>query len=575
MPPFFLLATVESPSPLSGTFTALGGLALFLLGMWIMTDGLRAFAGPNLRRILAWATRGRPGGYALGTGMGFVMHSSAASVMTVGFVNAGLLSLGAALPILYGLNLGTTLSMQLLSFRLTDLAYVFLAGGFVTQLIRSQGAVHHFGRAVMGFGILFLGMAVMGDVLSEFREELGPLLAGIDGSTWTGLLWGILIAAAVTGILQSSGAVIGMAFVMLEAGVLQSLHQAYPIILGAHIGTSVTALLGSVGTHLDARRTAVANLSFNVGNVILGALLAPWIIALMELTSSDPVHQAANAHTAVMLLAGVLLLPFCARHEAFIRRITPSAEKVPQSSFLDPSLLQRPEAALWATMRELQRSLRICRSSLDEVIRLITHWDPKRARRGGLNEQSVNEIKDAVEDYLDALTGRYLSRRQALMLQYLARGNANIERIGDHLDSILDWQRRRRSGHDPLGEEACASLVEVAREGATVLDALLEGLSPGTESYAEAAAIILERRDRFSELAQQEQTRFNERVAAHQEDARAGLFYNEAVLALVRMIRHAKVIALEMQQPFFAVKPSKLERTETRPPRVQRSHPFN
>jgi len=564
-----LLATVESPSPLSGAFIALGGLSLFLLGMWIMTDGLRGCAGANLRKILAWATQGRPGGYALGTGLGFVMHSSAASVMTVGFVNAGLLSLGAALPILYGINLGTTLSMQLLSFRLTDLAYVFLAVGFATQLIRSQGWFHHFGRAVMGFGMLFLGMAVMGDILSEFRDELGPILANIDGSTWKGLLWGILIAAAVTGVLQSSGAVIGMAFVMLEAGVLQSLTQAYPIILGAHIGTSVTALLGSIGTHLDARRTAIANLSFNVGNVVLGALLAPWMIALIELTSSDPVHQAANAHTAVMLLAGMLLLPICAWHEVFIRRITPSAEKVPQSSFLDPLLLERPEAALWATMRELQRALRICRVSLDEVTRLITHWDPKRARKGQLNEQSINEIKEAVEDYLDALTGRYLSRRQALMLQYLARGNANIERIGDHLDSILDLQRRRRRGLDPLGEEACASLAEVAREGAGVLDALLEGLRPEVDSYAEAAAMILERRDHFAELAERAQTRFNERVAAHQEDARAGLFYNEAVLALMRMVRHAKVIALEMQQPFFAVKPSKLERTETRPPRAR------
>ena len=553
----------DSPSIPAATFMVLGGLALFLQGMRMMTAGLRDAAGTRIRKILSKATRNRIAGYGLGAGLGLGMHSSASSVMTVGFVNAGILTLAGALPILYGLNLGTTLAMQLVSFRFTDLAYAFLFLGFATQLVVNRGMVHQAGKALMGFGMLFLGMAIMGNVLGTFREELAPHLLAIDGGTFRGMLIGILIATLVTGILQSSGAVIGMAFVMLESGMMTSLQQAYPIILGAHIGTSATALLGCIGTGIEAKRTAVANLFFNLFNVLLGVLLAPFFLRAVELSSSDLVHQAANAHTLVMGVAGLSLLPLVTFHERLVRRATPSREPMPTSSFLDPSLLSQPESALNAGVAELNRCLEICQNSLQTICRLQKEDDPKAFRRIALQEEVLNEIKGATRDYLADMTRRYLSRRQALMIQYLVRINTNIERIGDHIESIATLTRKRlHKDHVRLNDEAVDSLQILIRQADEVLSVLIEAMQPGWKTYDKSAKTVLEKRDRFMSEAETAMKRFNQRVADHQEEPLAGLYYTETLLALVRMVRHCKVIAQQMQQPYFGIKPKKLGREE-------------
>lgn len=541
----------------------LGGLALFLQGMRMMTAGLRDAAGTRIRKILSKATHNRLTGYGLGAGLGLGMHSSASSVMTVGFVNAGILTFAGALPILYGLNLGTTLAMQLVSFRFTDLAYAFLFLGFAVQLVVSRGVVHQAGKALMGFGMLFLGMSIMGSVLGAFREELAPHLLAIDGGTFRGMLVGILIATLVTGILQSSGAVIGMAFVMLESGMMTSLQQAYPIILGAHIGTSATALLGCIGTGIEAKRTAIGNLFFNLFNVLLGVLLAPLFLRAVEMTSSDLVHQAANAHTLVMGVAGLALLPFIAYHERLVRWATPSREAMPTSSFLEPALLTQPESALNAGVSELNRCLEICQNSLQTIRRLQIEDDPKAFRRIFLQEEVLNEIKGATRDYLADLTRRYLSRRQALMIQYLVRINTNIERIGDHIESMATLTRKRlNKDHVKLDDEAVASLRTLIGQADEVLTALIEAMQPGWKNYDNSAKKVMAMRNVFMADAETAMKRFNQRVADHLEEPLAGLYYTETLLALIRMVRHCKVISREMQQPYFGIKPKKLGREE-------------
>ncbi|MCC5788876.1 MAG: Na/Pi cotransporter family protein [Opitutales bacterium] len=551
----------EDPTILSALMVILGGLSLFLLGMRTMTQGLKAAAGERIRQVLSVATRNRAAGYGLGTTLGFLMHSSAASVMTVGFVNAGLLGLLGALPILFGLNLGTTLSMQLISFRLTDLAYVFLFLGFFLQLILPAGWWREGAKGLMGFGMLFLGMDLMGSQLEVFREDLAPHLTRIDGATWTGMLLGILVAALITGILQSSGAVIGMTFVMIEAGLFTSLEQVYPIILGAHIGTSVTALLGCIGTHIEARRTAVANLFFNLFNVLLGVLLAPLFIALIVWWSDDVVRQAAHAHTLVMLVAGLVLLPVVVGYVRVVRKVTPSQSPIPSSSHLDPTLFPRPEAALRAVLREIHRSLEVTRSSLRLAGVLQGRAKRKYFRRMQLNESVLNELKGATRDYLTQMTRHYLSRRQALMVQYLTRAAVNIERIGDHLlamgELVMEYKAK---GRIRLSTKARMRLRELMEQAGEVLERLERGLDPENRDYTRHADLILEARDVFSENAEKTESWFNHKVANHEEDPLTGLYFSETVLALSRLVRHAKVVALEMKQPFFAVKDRKLEK---------------
>jgi phosphate:Na+ symporter len=228
-------------------FEVLGGLALFILGMGIMSEGLRTAAGSGLRTLLTKTTANRFAGLALGTLLGFLVHSSAASVMFVGFINAGLMNLAQSVAPMLGTNLGTSLSMQLVSFKLTDYAYVGIVLGLILQMAFPRPRVKCLGKALVGFGLLFLGMKVMSGAVAPHRDLLRQYLAGIDGHALSGRLLGVGLAFALTAIIQSSGATIGMAFALSDAGVFESLWQTYPIVIGAQIGTCATALLGSIG----------------------------------------------------------------------------------------------------------------------------------------------------------------------------------------------------------------------------------------------------------------------------------------------------------------------------------------
>ncbi len=561
------------PPALSLAFSVLGGLALFLFGMQVMTAGLKAAAGEKLRTLIYRFTQDRLTGLGLGTGLGFLMHSSATTVMTVGFVNAGLLGLAASLPVLMGANLGTTLSMQLISFKLTDYALVAVAVGGLTALTAPHPLAEHVGRAVFGFGLLFLGMDLMSGAIAPHREALQPWLTYIDGSTWGGLLLGTLVAFLLTLVVQSSGAVIGMAFVLTAAGAFTSLVQVYPIVLGAHLGTPLTALLAALGGGIEARRCAVANLGFNLANVALGLIAAPAFLAAIEATSGDVVRQIANLHTALMLVAALLLLPFTAPLTRLLRRLLPSDEVAAPASFLDPQLLPQPENALTAVIREQRRTLELLSVSFTAARRFAAATDQRRApaliRR---NEQSVDEIRIATFAYLNLLTHRYLSRRQRLLAQYLAHVTADVERIGDHLMHVVDGiENQRRLAPDAYDGPMRKALTLLFDAGETMLALTRASLDVDRASFPAAPLAILAAREAFAERAATIRRAVNQRVAKHTVPAIAGLLFGRQVLAFDALSRHCALIAREELQPFFALKPAKLDRIE--PPATQKRRP--
>ncbi|TVQ30227.1 MAG: Na/Pi cotransporter family protein [Geminicoccaceae bacterium] len=554
-------------------FTVLGGLGLFLFGMQVMTAGLRDAAGDRLRLVIYRGTRAPWAGLGLGTALGFSMHSSATTVMTVGFINAGLLGLAASIPLFMGANLGTTLSMQLISFKLTDYALAAVAVGALTALAAPSTLVRSVARSVLGFGLLFLGMDVMSGAIAPHREELTPWLAFADGTTWRGMVLGTLAAWLFTAVVQSSGATIGMTFVLISAGALTSLTQVYPIVLGAHLGTTTTALLACLGTNVEAKRGAVANLLFNVANVALGLLAAPLFIALVQLTSDDVVRQTANLHTALMLVAALVFLPFTAPIAGLLRRLVPSKGPVAPVSFLDPTVLDRPENALTAVIREHGRTLDILMSSFMAARGFAE--DPKARRRPRLlvtNEQAVNEIRDATHAYLDRLTHRYLSRRQRLLAQYLSNITADLERVGDHLQHVVDGiesQRQRAAYADDAElQKALLALFDHAR---AVLAATRRSLDVDAAAFPDAATEIEAAHARFVAASQSIRQNVNDRVAEHDLSAIAGLFFGRQARAFEHLGRHCFIIAQEQQQPLFALKPAKFDRFE--PPAAAKRRP--
>ena len=561
-------------------FAVLGGLALFILGMNLMTDGLRGASGSGLRTLLARATRNRLAGVALGTILGTLVQSSAVTVMLVGFINAGLMTLAQSVPPMLGANIGTTLSMQLISFKLGEYCYLAIALGFLLQFASPSPRARELGRAILGFGLIFLGMNIMGDAIRPHRDLFARVLAGIRGDTLAGMVRGAVIATLATAVIQSSGALIGMCFALITAGVFTALEDVYPVVIGANIGTCATALLGSIGTNIEARRSAVAHLLFNVLGSIVAIVFAPLFLRLAAWTSADLIHQTANVNTAVMLVRALLVFPITGLYARFVTWIVPSRRSPPQPSFLDGQLVEYPEKAICAAISEIRRVTRICARSLRLNMDVLLQVDRRKVQAIKLNENVVDEIKRAMKDYLATLARRHLSRRQAIIIQHLNRCMADVERIGDHIDEICDISVRRAKVPLARFDHAALELLFQLYESADkVLHLVIESLDPENPDFQGQAQAILLARDEYAEKSLNAKAQFTERIASHDVPPIAGMFFSEYVAAFDRIVKHGKTIALAEKQPYFWIKRKKLERMaeeapEYKPPPLSDPHDF-
>lgn len=541
--------------------TLIGGLALFLYGMESLTAGLREGAGEGLRTLLRRAAH-RPGrGLAIGTLLGVVLQTSAGTVLVAGLVHSGLLTLVQSLPITLGLNIGTTLALQLMAFRLQDFAPAIIAVGVALHLTGAQTPRRAHGAALLGFGLLFLGMELMSDALRPHRATLAPWLARFDGAHLGGLLLGSLAATAVTAIIQSSSAVLGILFALIRAGAVTRFEQAFPIIIGANIGTCVTAILGSLGTNREAKRAAYSHLLFNLFGGVVGLATAPLFYRWIGWTSDELVRQTAHANTIKMCLTVALLWPWRTAFLGLVRTVVVSREPPPESSRLDPELLSRPEDALRATLEELRRAAALCRESHQINHRLILEPWPVGWRRLQRNEMAVDQIKRAVREYLVRLTRRYLSRRQALLLQHMDRIAWNLERIHDHIKVIGTLSRSRYNAPEArFFVEELDRLYELLGMAGNVLDALEAGLNSAREEFASAGAAVLAARDALVARSAETRGRFSTEVGRHRYPPLSGLFFFEYAVTLERLANHAAQIGQVLCDGDFHFKASKFGR---------------
>lgn len=541
----------------------LGGLALFIFGMGLMTDGLRQASGTGLRTVLARTGRNPLLGILFGTAIGTLVHSSAATVMLVGFVNAGLLSLAETVPATLGASIGTTISLQAISFKLGDYCFFAIAIGFIVSMVGRGQRARQVGRALLGFGLLFLGMNVMSEAIRPHRDTLQPFLAVVDGNTWSGTFIGIGIAALLTSIWQSSGATIGMCFALASAGVFTELHQILPIVMGANIGTCATALLSSIGTNIEARRAAVSHLLYKLFAVALALALRPYIIALSQASSTDLIRQTANMNTLVMTGAALVVLPLWKVHAIVVRLLTPSRKKSSPPSHIKPALIPTPERAIQAAIDELRRAVDICRDTYGCLAQVILmNSKPATLRHIKLNEEAVNEIKVHMKAYLSQLSHRHLSRRQLMLAQEVDRCMSDIERIGDHLDKISDISvRRTREPAALIEEETLTSLFGLYGKTARILELVSNSLKHDQTNFQEAARVLLFERDSYARTSEAAKAHLGDKVANHSITPIAALFYRSYLASFDRIVKHARAIALAQQKPDFRIKHRKLNRT--------------
>lgn len=402
-----------------------GGVGLFLLGMGLMTDGLKLAAGPALQRILAHSTKTPLRGLASGVLVtAAVQSSSAVTVAIIGFVNAGLLNLSQSLWVLFGANVGTTMTGWLvalvgLKFKIEVLALPLIGFGMLLRLSGEHSRRGALGMALAGFGVLFLGI----DMLKETFSGLSTEFTFPEGAGMRDILVQMLIGFALTVLMQSSSASLAIALTAAQGGLL-TIQGAAAVVIGANIGTTVTALIAVIGATPNARRAAAAHILFNLLTGGVALLLLPWILdALGALSEAlglkgSPAARLAMFHTAFNVLGVLLIWPFAARLAQFLQRRFRSAEEdEARPRFLDKNVLAVPALALDALGREVRNmggiALRTVRSAL------LVPAPPAMAL--ARNQQVVARLNQAIADFITQLSRASLSRDSAARLPEILR----------------------------------------------------------------------------------------------------------------------------------------------------------
>jgi phosphate:Na+ symporter len=537
------------------------GLALFLFGLDLLTRHLGAASSGGLRRILSRAARAPRLGFGIGVFAGLTIQTAAATAMLVGFVHAGLLSLSASAPVTIGANLGTTLAVQVIAINLGDYRFLLIAAGSLLALCGPR--LRDPGLSLFGFGLLFLGMETMSGAIYPYREALAPVLARLDGGTVAGLLLGSLAATLFTALIRSSGAALGITFALVEAGAITRLEQAYPIVIGANIGTCVTAVTAGLGTGTEARRAGFFHLVFNLFGGLLGLALAGVFYRIGPRLGGGLVSQIAMVNTLKMLITAVAAWPLTGPLLAGVRRLVPGRGGIEEASHLDERWIRQPEDALTAVLRETRRAARLCLASHRACARVILQPVPRAQRAIRRNEEAMNRIKQATSDYLDRVTARHFSKRQAHLAPALDRTMDHLERIHDHLDAIrgLSAQRYGRAAAR-FFEDDLRGLFDRYRDIGAMLARLERALDPEGAAFGEEGRALLALRDAYVREHEAVASRFHDRVAAHACPPISAVFFADYLAAFQRMVQHVRAIALLLAEPAFRLKPSKRGREE-------------
>jgi phosphate:Na+ symporter len=424
--------TESPPTFLSVLPYLMGGVGLFLTGMMLMSDGLKAAAGGSLQRILERSTGTTASAFLFGVGLTAVVQSSSATtITTIGFVSAGLLAFASAIGVIIGANVGTTSTgwiVALLGFKLNvgAIALPFIGVGAVMRLV-GNGRRGQLGMAVVGFGLIFIGIDFL-------QEGMGGLASGIDLSgmaqpTLANRIGLVLIGALMTVLLQSSSAAIALSLTALHSGAI-GLEQSAYLVIGQNLGTTVKAVLAAMGATIAAQRTAVAHILFNLVTAVLAFILASYLLALAVFLSglrntADPAVVLATFHTLFNLLGAIIFLPFVAQFARYVVRLVPERGPV-LTRHLDKSLLDLPHVAVEAAARALGE---ISIVVLTQAVALLREGAQTRQMR-----EQLGMAQAAMEE-----TSRFLGKirlvgnREDVFARRLALLHA-----GDHVDRLIE-----------------------------------------------------------------------------------------------------------------------------------------
>lgn len=528
---------------LSIAISILGGLGLFLYGMNLMAQGLQNSAGDKLKRIIELLTSNVIMGVLVGTVVtAIIQSSSATTVMVVGFVNAGIMTLNQAIGVIMGANIGTTVTAQLVSFNLEGLAPVSLGIGIILYLFSSKSSIKNIAEILLGFGILFTGMEFMKDAVKPLAQYQGFTNALISFGQRP--ILGLLLGFAITGIVQSSSASMGMLIALATQGLIP-LTSALPILYGDNIGTCVTSLISSIGASRNAKRAAVMHLLFNlIGSLLfLFVLNRPISYIVTRINPTDAARQIANAHTLFNLINVVLLLPFAKYIVKLAMKLIPdnSDENDERATkYLDERMLETPSIALGNTVKETLRMGEIAKTCLSSSMDGFINKSDKSVKEALEKEEIINLLKKSILNYLLSLSKASLPDNLVESVDSLFNIVNDIERIGDHSENIAELATTAIGQNLDLSNEGIEEIKQMYKMVIQNYETALKLIDEKDEVLAKQ---ILETEEEVNKIEKSIRTNHIYRLNNEKCSIDSGILYIDLISNLERISDHCANIA--------------------------------
>ncbi len=538
-----------------------GGLAIFLYGMELLTNALKASTGRRLKTLLARMTTNRFKGVVAGALVtAIIQSSSVTTVLVVGFVSAGLMHLQQSIPIIMGASIGTTITAQIIAFKITHFALLIIALGFALQFLSRNEVIQRTGTMIFGFGMIFFGMSLMGDATSPLRDY-PPFIRFLQEMEHP--LYGILASAAFTAVVQSSSATTGVIIVLATQGLI-TLDQGIALVFGANIGTCVTALLAAIGKSREALRAALVHILFNTLGVVVWFWFIPEFASLIreisprypqlqgiERLAAETPRQIANAHTLFNVGNTLLFIGFTEWFTRIVTWLVPvtEAEKAHKVTpkYLDKTLLDTPALALDRVRMEIGRMAEHLLPMLRKGVNLAMQGSAQELSELNRMDSEVGMLHGPILDYLRELSKGDLSSKEAELAHHYLAIASYYENIGDSLKLHLIHVGRKRLAEGLVVSEETRQLIE------ELVDTLIHLLEKATQAVTrmdrKPARKVVKAKNRINQLAAGIERHVVRRMTADAPQRR--LTYQtetELLEALKRVYYFTKRIAKEVLQ---------------------------
>ena len=494
-------------------FGLLGGLAVFIYGMNLMSESLQKAAGEKMKSILALLTKNRIMGVIAGALVTAVLQSSSATtVMAIGFVSAGLMSLPQAISIIFGANIGTTMTAQIIAFKITDYIYAFIFIGFILTFVCKSERIKSIGQTIFAFGLLFLGIETMGDVMKPLASS--PVFTDLIGKVSGIPVLGLLLGTVMTLVVQSSSATIAvLQNFAAQPGVdgvtsILGLVGAIPILLGDNIGTTITALLASLGQSRDAKRTAIAHTIFNLsGSLVFIWFVKPYAALIQAISPKGPEvevisRQIANAHTLFNLTMTVVWVCLLGLMVKIVMWLIPDAKDAKvnplQPAFLDKKVIGQPTVALKLVAKEVLHCSGMVKNMLKDLAGLSKSEDPALVGKIKEQGQTLHSLMEAINDYLAELfSAGVLTELQATQTAKLMHVCGDVERMGELAADLTDVIAGKMELKYSFSEEAMEDLRKSLKQISKMYGDAMRALEQGEPEEPEK---LIHRREKVMDL---------------------------------------------------------------------------